>query len=234
MKQLNNIRHQHLVAMMGFCTELKCIIYEYMHNGSLRDSLFSSHRSNRKRNRAIRWPDRIRIAHEVCLGLAFLHLAQPKAVVHGHLITSKILLDRNLVAKVGGFGLAEDQDRNLRTDTRAFGVLLAQILTGRNWAGLIEDGAAMDRQALARVLDEKAGKWPLDLAQELAGIARKCLSSRELSLSKIMEELDTLRNMADDLVARGGLEAVDSEVVDKDDCTEVPGIFLCPIFQVGP
>ncbi|XVF15302.1 hypothetical protein REPUB_Repub09cG0139400 [Reevesia pubescens] len=237
---LNDIRHPHLVALMGFCSELKCLIFEYMHNGSLRDILFTSQRNCRKtkRNRVLGWYDRIRIAHEICSGLGFMHLAEPKPMVHGQLTTSNILLDRNLVAKINGYGLSQHHDHHeMRSDIRAFGVLLMHMLTGKNWAGLIEDAMTMDREALVRVLDEKAGNWPLDLAVELAGLSMKCLSVNrglniDFQIATVMEELDELKKKADELVvARGGFEAVTNENVKIEESSDVPGVFLCPIFQ---
>ncbi|XVE86871.1 hypothetical protein DITRI_Ditri18aG0070100 [Diplodiscus trichospermus] len=231
---LNDIRHPHLVAMMGFCSEPKCVIFEYMHSGNLRDILFTSQRNRRK---ILGWHDRIRIAHEVCSGLSFIHSAQPRPIVHGQLTTSNILLDRNLVAKISGYGLTQHPDHyDLRSDIRAFGVLLMHMLTGRNWAGLIEDAMTVDQAALVRVLDEKAGKWPLELAVELAGLSMKCLSvnrklHRDLQIAAVMEGLDELKKKADDLVAKKGFEVVTNENVSMGDPSNVPGVFLCPIFQ---
>ncbi|TXG60079.1 hypothetical protein EZV62_014652 [Acer yangbiense] len=236
---LSDIRHPHLVAMMGFCSELKCIVLEYMHNGNLRDILFTSPRNYRKYNRALRWPDRIRIAHEVCSGLSFMHSAEPRPLVHGHLVPSNILLDRNLIAKISGFGLARTHDQSdVRSDIRAFGVVLLNLLTGRNWAGLVEEAIALDRMALVGVLDEMAGEWPLDLAEELAGIAMKCLSVNEepnsdLRIANIMVELEMLKKKADDIkIDRGDGEAVSDRCEnEEEDSSDVPSVFLCPIFQ---
>lgn len=237
---LNGLRHPHLVALMGFCSELTCIIYEYMQNGSLRDVLFTSQRSCRKinRNRVLCWYDRIRIACEVCSGLSYLHSTKPRPIVHGHLTTSNILLDRDLVAKISGFGLRQHHDHyDIRLDIRAFGVLLMHILTGRNWAGLIEDATVEDQAALIQVLDEKAGKWPSDLAKELAKISMKCMllcrgANPDLQIATVMEELHELKKKADELWARGGFEVVSNENVHSEDSNEAPSVFLCPIFQV--
>ncbi|EXC35472.1 Putative U-box domain-containing protein 50 [Morus notabilis] len=247
---LSQIRHPHLVSMVGFCTDLKCIVFEYMHNGSLRDIflrdiLYSSRRTSSKRIRTLRWHDRIQIAAEVCSGLGFLHMAKPKPIVHGHLRLSNILLDRNLVAKISGFGLSRSGDEHsIRSDIRAIGVLLMHLLTGRNWAGLVE-AMTMDRPALVRDLDEMAGKWPLDLAERLADLALSCLSSNrgpdtDLRLATVMEELTDLREKAADLVAKGecdvaidkGSNVATDKAVDGEDPTDVPSFFLCPIFQV--
>ncbi|MBA0793932.1 hypothetical protein Gohar_018309, partial [Gossypium harknessii] len=205
---LNDLRHPHLVALTGFCSELTCIIYEYMHN-----------------------------ACEVCSGLGYLHSAKPRPIVHGHLTTSNILLDRDLVAKISGFGLRQHHDHyDIRLDIRAFGVLLMHMLTGRNWAGLIEDATVEDQAALIKVLDEKAGKWPSDLAVELAKISMKCMSvcrgaNPDLQIATVMEELHELKKKADELRARGGFEVISNENVNSEDSNEAPSVFLCPIFQ---
>ena len=237
MRLLGDIRQPHLVAMVGFCSEPKCIVLEYMHNGSLRDMLFS-----RRRNRALRWHDRIRIATEVCSGLGFLISVKPRPVIHCHLTPSNVLLDRNLVSKITGFGLHEchGKECNLESDMRALGALLLYLLTGRNWTGVVEEAMAldMDREALVGVLDEMAGPWPLDLAKELAGLAMRCMSMKgkpnsELSIARVMEELKEIRRKGDEIVAREGRRVIIGGGIDRDCSSDVPSVFLCPILQVG-
>ncbi|PRQ48467.1 putative transferase, protein kinase RLK-Pelle-RLCK-IXb family [Rosa chinensis] len=238
---LSHIRHPHLVTMIGFCTELRCIVFEYMHNGSLRDILlrdllFSSHISSKKRKRTLGWHDRIRIAMEICSGLGFLHTAKPRPIVHGRLSLSNILLDRNLTTKISGFGLSRTHnEQSIRSDIRAFGVLMMHLLTGRNWAGLGQ-AMNMDRAAVIRDLDEMAGHWPLDLAEKLAGLALTCLTSnrgpsRDLRLATVMEELNELKRYGDDIVARRRSEGLMDGDVEEIGTSDVPSCFLCPISQ---
>ncbi|TKY69960.1 putative U-box domain-containing protein 50 [Spatholobus suberectus] len=232
---LGDVRQPHLVAMVGFCSEPKCIVLEYMRNGNLRDMLFS-----RRKNRALRWHDRIRIAAEVCSGLGFLNEAKPRPVIHCHLTPSKVLLDRNLVAKITGFGLHEchDEQCNVESDLRAIGDLLMQLLTGRNWAGLVEEVMTvdMDREALACVLDEMVGQWPLDLAKELAGLAVRCKSIKskpnsELSIAKVLEELNEIRRKGDEILGMEGRKAIIGGCIDREASNDMPSVFLCPILQ---
>lgn len=234
---LGHIRHPNLVAMVGFCLELKCMVFEYMHNGSLRDLLFSSHGSSfRTRSRALRWHDRISVAVQVCLGLSFLHLIQPRPMVHGHLSTSSILLDRNHVAKISGYEFSqEDHDEyvsDVGLDIRAFGVVMCELLTGKNWAGLVEETMTLDKAALVQNVDETAGDWPLDSAEEFAGLALRCLSidcepNTDLNISRVMGNLNKIKDRADALMARGGPQVVSND----DDTDDVPRVFICPIFQ---
>uniref|UniRef100_A0A2P2KQ60 RING-type E3 ubiquitin transferase n=1 Tax=Rhizophora mucronata TaxID=61149 RepID=A0A2P2KQ60_RHIMU len=239
-KIINSIRHPHLVAMLGFCSELKSIVFEYMHNGSLRD-IFSSQRSHKRRNLGLGWYDRIRIAHEVGSGLGFLHSAKPRPVALGRLTASNILLDGNLVAKISGHRFTSNYDEeDVQHNIRDFGVILGHLLNGRNWAGPNEEVIRMDPAALVQILDERAGEGKLELAEELAGIAVGCVSvKREPStygtMAEVMKKLGELRRKADELAARGGCEVlVDEHIVDKEDSSEVPSFFLCPIVQVRP
>lgn len=208
-----------------------------MCNGSLQDMLFS-----KRRNRALRWHDRIRITTEICSGLGFLNSPTQRPIVHCHLDASNILLDRNLVAKITGFGLHEchDKECNNESDLRAVGVLLMQLLTGRNWVGLIDEPmiADMDDDTLVNVLDDMAGQWPLDLARELAGLAMSCvfMKSRpnpELSIAKVLEELKMIRTKGDQIVAREGRKVTIGGCIGRKSTSDVPSIFLCPILQVG-
>ncbi|CAI9111437.1 OLC1v1011658C2 [Oldenlandia corymbosa var. corymbosa] len=235
---MGSIRHPHVLSMMGFCTELKCIVFEYMHNGCLRDSLFSRQRTTSKgTNRGLKWHDRVRIAAEVCTALSFLHKATPAPFTHGNLNPSRILLDKNKVAKLYGFQSYENA--TIMSDVRAFGTLILQLLTGRNWAEIGEDAILMmDSSTLSENLDKKGGQWPLDVAVELAGIARCCLSSSdeiehsEVSSRSVMRWVNKVRKKADDLRADGESLVEEGETNIEEE-HNVPSVFFCPIYQVS-
>ncbi|KAL0863162.1 hypothetical protein Bca101_042280 [Brassica carinata] len=233
-KLLNEIRHPNLVAIAGFCSEKpKCILFEYMHSGNLRDNLFTSQRKTR-RSKILKWHDRIRIAHQVCSGLGFLHSVKPKPIVHGRLTPSKILLDRNLVPKITGFGLVMHQT-DTKPDVMAFGVLLLHLLTGRNWPGLLK-AMSMNQASILRDLDQTAGKWPLELAKEFGALAVKCSSVNrggnvDFSTKEIMEELGKIMEKANDFRIKGGYEEATSSKMDEADPNDIPSVFICPILQ---
>ncbi|CAL1377486.1 unnamed protein product [Linum trigynum] len=232
-KFLSNIRHPHLVAMMGFCSEPKCIIYEYMHEGSLRDNLLgcslTSHPGSG--NRTLKWFDRIRVAYQICSALAFLHSAKPNPIVHGKLTVSNVLLDRNMVAKLTGFRPSTSID--LRSDIRALGIILLHLLSGKNWGESVESRMRLDRSALVEMLDEMAGPWPLGLTEEIAGIAMRCLST-ELDAANVLKELEELVKKGEDIVSRFGRQDREmSGESDEDDesSSDIPSFFLCPILR---
>lgn len=90
----------------------------------------------------------------------------------------------------------------------------------------------MDKAGLVRVLHDKAGPWPLDLAEGLVGLVLRCLSinngpNKDLKMVTIMEELEEIRKNGDALVATGGYGCVDGDA-----SIDVPRVFLCPIFRV--
>ncbi|XP_057527836.1 U-box domain-containing protein 35-like isoform X2 [Amaranthus tricolor] len=97
---LSRIRHPHVLLLLGACPEQGCLVYEYMENGSLEDRLM------RKNNTPpIPWYERFRIAWEVASAIAFLHNTKPKPIIHRDLKPANILLDHNLVSKIGDAGL---------------------------------------------------------------------------------------------------------------------------------
>ncbi|CAN6460250.1 unnamed protein product [Victoria cruziana] len=97
---LSRIRHPHLLMLIGACPDHGCLVYEYMENGSLDDRL-------RRKNDTppILWFDRFRITWEVASALLFLHSSKPRPVVHRDLKPANIMLDHNLVSKIGDVGL---------------------------------------------------------------------------------------------------------------------------------
>lgn len=98
---LSRIRHPHMVLLLGACPEHGCLVYEYMANGSLDDRLFC-----KGNTLPLPWFARFRIAWEVASALLFLHSAKPEPIVHRDLKPANILLDSNLVSKIGDVGLA--------------------------------------------------------------------------------------------------------------------------------
>ncbi|KAI3800067.1 hypothetical protein L1987_35375 [Smallanthus sonchifolius] len=112
---LSRIRHPHLLILIGACVDHGCLVYEYMVNGSLEERLF------RKNNTPpIPWFDRFRIAWEVASALVFLHTAKPKTIVHRDLKPANILLDHNLVSKIGDVGLSTMLQSNLSSTSTVY------------------------------------------------------------------------------------------------------------------
>ncbi|KAF7079675.1 hypothetical protein CFC21_083876 [Triticum aestivum] len=97
---LGRVRHPNLVALIGSCREAFGLVYEYLPNGSLEDRLACAGDTP-----PLTWQVRTRIIYEMCSALTFLHSNKPHPVVHGDLKPANILLDANLVSKLGDFGI---------------------------------------------------------------------------------------------------------------------------------
>ncbi|XP_042433976.1 U-box domain-containing protein 33-like isoform X2 [Zingiber officinale] len=101
MNVLSKVRHPNIVTLIGVCPEAWTLVYEFLPNGSLED-----HLKCKQNTPPLTWQARTHIAAEICTALIFLHSCKPLSVVHGDLKPANILLDENLVSKLGDFGIS--------------------------------------------------------------------------------------------------------------------------------
>ncbi|KAL9151916.1 hypothetical protein ABFS82_11G083400 [Erythranthe guttata] len=97
---LSRIHHRNLVPLIGYCEEehQRMLVYEYMHNGTLRDHLNDS--DNQKH---LDWLAR----------LEYLHTGCNPSIINRDVKTSNSLLDINMRAKVSDFGLSRQAEEDL-------------------------------------------------------------------------------------------------------------------------
>ncbi|GFP81428.1 probable LRR receptor-like serine/threonine-protein kinase at3g47570 [Phtheirospermum japonicum] len=81
-------------------TEFKALILEYMQNGSLEKWLHSD-------NYCLDLVQRLSIAMDVALALEYLHHGHTFPVVHCDIKPSNVLLDEEMIAHVGDFGISK-------------------------------------------------------------------------------------------------------------------------------
>ncbi|XP_059462709.1 probable LRR receptor-like serine/threonine-protein kinase At3g47570 [Corylus avellana] len=119
-KVLQAIRHRNLVKVISTCSnlEFKALVLQYMSNGSLERWLYSY-------NYYLNLIQRVNIMVDVASALDYLHHGQSESVVHCDLKPSNILLDEDMIAHVGDFGIAkilvENEDA---TQTQILGTLV--------------------------------------------------------------------------------------------------------------
>lgn len=248
---LSQLRHPHIVLLVGACPEIGCLVYEYMENGSLEDHILP-----RRGNPPLPWPVRFRIAFEVASGLAFLHHSKPEPIVHRDLKPGNILLDKYFVSKIGDVGLAKfisdlvpeniteygesviagtlfymdpeyQRTGTLRpkSDLFSFGVIILQLLAARHPNGLIlKFEKAMSSGSFLDVLDKSVSDWPLAEAVELIQVALKCCKLRCRDRPDLVNEvLPVLKRLA---------EFADSSSLSGRDLGRAPKHYYCPILQV--
>lgn len=247
---LSQLRHPHIVLLLGACPETGCLVYEYMENGSLEDHIF-----NRNSGRPLPWFVRFRIAFEVACGLAFLHNSKPEPIVHRDLKPGNILLNRNYVSKIGDVGLAKlisdvvpdniteyrdsiiagtlyymdpeyQRTGTVRTksDLYAFGIITLQLLAAQHPNGLLlKVENAIANGSLSEILDKSIPDWPLQEAEELAQVALKCSRLRCRERPDLETEvLPVLKKLVD--IADASLSVERNSI-------HAPSHYFCPILQ---
>ncbi|CAN1295334.1 LRR receptor-like serine/threonine-protein kinase EFR [Linum perenne] len=112
---LKNIRHKNLVRIVTVCSSIdhegndfKALIYEFLASGSLEDWL---HRpieriSESTTTRSLNFVQRLNVAIDIASAVDYLHNNCGTPIVHCDLKPSNVLLDEDMVAHVGDFGLA--------------------------------------------------------------------------------------------------------------------------------
>ncbi|CAN6568951.1 unnamed protein product [Malus baccata var. baccata] len=113
---LRTIRHRNLVKLLTACSSIdfqgndfKALVYDFMVNGSLEEWLHNSAQrgdnpTNLQKNMDL--IQRVNIAIDVACALDYLHNCSHMPIVHCDLKPSNILLDGDMTACVGDFGLA--------------------------------------------------------------------------------------------------------------------------------
>ncbi|KAI4329411.1 hypothetical protein L6164_021678 [Bauhinia variegata] len=99
---LGGLRSPFLLTLLGYCVEKnkRILVYEYMPNRSLQESLFGDGCLS------LSWERRFHIILDVARALEFLHLGCDPPVIHGDVKPSNVLLDAEYRGKISDFGLS--------------------------------------------------------------------------------------------------------------------------------
>lgn len=153
---IGRVRHKNLVRLLGYCAEgaHRMLVYEYVDNGNLEQWLHGDVGPCSP----LTWEIRMNIILGTAKGLTYLHEGLEPKVVHRDIKSSNILLSKQWNAKVSDFGLAKllGSDNsyittrvmgtfgyvapeyastgmlNERSDVYSFGILIMELITGRN------------------------------------------------------------------------------------------------------
>ncbi|KAJ0754659.1 putative protein kinase RLK-Pelle-RLCK-V family [Helianthus annuus] len=153
---IGRVRHKNLVRLLGYCAEgaQRILVYEYVNNGNLEQWLHG----DVGLISPLTWEIRMNIVLGTAKGLTYLHEGLEPKVVHRDIKSSNILLNRQWHPKVSDFGLAKllGSEKsyvttrvmgtfgyvapeyastgmlNERSDVYSFGILIMEIISGRN------------------------------------------------------------------------------------------------------
>jgi serine/threonine protein kinase len=153
-ESLGRLRHKNLVNLQGWCKHKNdlLIVYDYVPNGSLDSLVFKP-----KNNRVLPWDKRFNILKGVAWGLLYLHEEWEQVVIHRDVKASNVLIDAEMNARLGDFGLARLYDHekvshttnvvgtigyiapelartgkvSTSSDVFAYGMLLLEVAAGR-------------------------------------------------------------------------------------------------------
>ncbi|RVW31469.1 Receptor-like protein kinase FERONIA [Vitis vinifera] len=202
-EMLSQLRHIHLVSLIGYCNHKRemILVYEYMANGNLRDHLYNTD------NPPLPWTQRLQICIGAARGLHYLHAGVKKTIIHRDVKTTNILLDHKWVAKVSDFGLSKMSptsvaNAHISTLSRVVLAIWIQILCARppvNQTGE-EEQAGLAHWA---VTSYKNGKLEEIIDPHLEGkIAPMCLEKYgEIAVSCVLDQRIKRPSMSD--VVRG-------------------------------
>ncbi|XP_052163245.1 L-type lectin-domain containing receptor kinase SIT2-like isoform X1 [Oryza glaberrima] len=111
---IGNLQHRNIVQLFGYC---RCkgellLVYDYMENGSLDKHLY-----NFEGQPTLDWAQRFKIIKDIASGLLYLHEDWDKVVIHRDVKASNVLIDKEMNARLGDFGLSRlcDHGSNLHT-----------------------------------------------------------------------------------------------------------------------
>ncbi|VVB06497.1 unnamed protein product [Arabis nemorensis] len=111
---IGRLRHPNLVRLLGYCRHKEdlYLVYDFMPNGSLDKYL---HRSETQQR--LTWEQRFKIIKDIASALLHLHKEWVQIIIHRDIKPGNILMDHEMNAVLGDFGLAKLQDKGFDTQT---------------------------------------------------------------------------------------------------------------------
>lgn len=261
---LRHIHHPHMVLLLGCCPDKGCLVYEFMANGSLEDCLlgptggtalpwYTRFRIAAEVATALLFlhsakpvpivhrdlkPANILLDRNFVSKIGDVGLAKLVPIATGGRGYNSVFHRDTM--PVGTFAYIDPEYQRTgsfgpKSDVYALGIVLLQLLTGRQAVGVAETAeVAIEMGEFEDILDKSAGKWPVEEALGMARLALQCAEMKR----KNRPELDTdvirylayCRQCAEDYLASDANRVGTLPADQHSDVVRT--IFLCPILQV--
>ncbi|KNA22416.1 hypothetical protein SOVF_034170 [Spinacia oleracea] len=118
---LSRIHHRNLVQFLGYCQEdgKSILVYEFMHNGTLKEHLYGP----LTRERCINWIQRLEVAEDAARGIEYLHTGLDGASHVSSIVRGTVgYLDPEYYIS---------QQLTDKSDVYSFGVILLELISGQ-------------------------------------------------------------------------------------------------------
>ncbi|XP_047320333.1 leucine-rich repeat receptor protein kinase HPCA1-like [Impatiens glandulifera] len=224
---LSRVHHKNVVSLVGFCYDRseQILVYEYILNGTLKDSLSG------QLGFKLDWARRLRIVLGAARGLQYLHELVDPPIIHRDIKSNNILLDDLFNAKVADFGLSKaignpDQTHittqvngtmgymdpeyymtnqlTEKSDVYSFGVTLLELVTAKQ---PIEKGKYIVREVRQRmgnniqeVIDPfLLGTTVLNGLEKFVDVALRCVietADERPTMGQVVKEIEIIMQLA--------------------------------------
>lgn len=153
---LNKVSHMRLVPLLGHCLEHdseKLLVYKYMPNGDLSNSLYRVTNLEDDNLQSLDWITRLKIAIGAAEGLSYLHHECSPPLVHRDVQASSILLDDKFEVRLGSLSevCAQEGDSHQNVITK---LLRKPQTSEQGSSGLLSATCAYDVYCFGKVLLE--------------------------------------------------------------------------------
>lgn len=227
-----DLKHENLVNLIASYSRrhLILLIYEYMEHGSLGQVLFGTNPTVQ-----IDWQKRFIICRGIAKGLKYLHERNPP-IIHRNIKANNILLDASCNPKISDFGLAKLYEEEnpyiaigaggdllymspeyatrramtVKVDVYSFGILLLEIVSGRNNADyranqetvfLLDTAGNLNaRGRLGDLVDPSLRTYDWDQAKIVLNLAMMCTDqspSLRPTMSQVVAVLEGEKTLED-------------------------------------
>ncbi|KAI4357650.1 hypothetical protein L6164_001584 [Bauhinia variegata] len=182
---LRNVRHRNLIKILTCCSSIdykgqtfKALVFEYLTNGCLENWLHGTKIAQQART--VDLGRRLNIAIDIASALHYLHIECEQPIIHCDLKPSNILLDDDMVAHVGDFGLARLLSTIIGTSdkqTSTIGIKGTVGYAPRDNLSQIIDPALLPREFQQTTTAPADAEIDLENPTPLHPNVRKCLLS---------------------------------------------------------